>query len=294
MSEQDHPLIGSIVAWAGRRDDVRAVVLRASREAAEGTGDSLADFDVDLHVRDVDAFAGEEWLEEIAPVIIAADEDEEDGVPVRLVFFTGQQRVDFRLRTGDVPEDEGLRVLFRSPAPGGPGGPPAVRPAPGGLGAAADLGPEEVADAEVVPGVGVVPNAPSPTDVTTGAALPALRPRSGDGPALRSLVPVFSAPDVPAWLTHYRALGFDVHEDADGDGYAFRDGLELRVVADRPDAPGARGHAYAAVDDPDALHREWASVPGSRTTVPSDRPDGSREGSHADPAGNVVRFGRPG
>lgn len=289
MALPDHPLLRSIVAWAGRRDDVLAVVLRGSREAAEGTGDSLADFDVDLHVADVGAFSGEAWLEEIAPVIVAGDEDEEDGVPVRLVFFRGQERVDFRLRTGEGPADgdDGPAVLYRRPAGdrgvaagGATGtGDRATAPDDGGAGRPGADGPAGTLGA-------------GPADATASPAPLGLP--SGAGPVLRALVPVFSAPDVPAWLAHWGALGFVVRETPDGGGLATRDGLELRVVADGPAVPAARGHARAVVDDPDALHREWSAVPGGRTTAPEDRPDGSRDGVHADPAGNVLRFGRPG
>jgi hypothetical protein len=242
MEPPDHPLLRSIASWAAAREDVLAVVVRASRTPQDGTGDSVADFDVDLHVDDPAALAGEEWLEEIAPVLVAGDEDEEDGVPGRLVFFAGQQRVDLRLRTG-TPAD-GTPTLYRR----GAANPDAARPARG-------------------------------------------RPPAGPARAVvLGLAPVLSAPDVPALLGHYRALGFDVREDPDGGGSASRDGLELRMAEDAVGVPGARGLVRAAVDDADALHREWASVPGGRTVAPGDRPDGTREGSHTDPAGNVIRF----
>jgi uncharacterized glyoxalase superfamily protein PhnB len=46
------------------------------------------------------------------------------------------------------------------------------------------------------------------------------------------------------------------------------------------------------VDDADALAEEWRAA-GVQFVEPADFDYGKREGSHADPDGNVIRFGSP-
>lgn len=287
MAPDSDPLLRSIVSWAAGRPDVRAVLLTGSRSAEAGTGDAVSDFDVDLLVDDPRAFGDDDWLERIAPVLIASEDDEdEDGDPVRLVFFSAQRKVEFRLRdaartsTAETPGE----VLFTR-ADGGAGPEAGAGP----VGAHADTGPAADDDQDADPVAAAVAEA-----ADAAAALVTLDGEpDAPGPAvLLALLPVFTAPDVPAWLAHYRALGFAVQHGDDGTGVALRDGLVLRVVADPDAQPASRGLVLAVVDDPDELAREWSAVPGGRTTASGG--DGPRRWTHVDPAGNVLRFGAPG
>ncbi|WP_026912488.1 aminoglycoside 6-adenylyltransferase [Patulibacter minatonensis] len=276
MDAETDPLLRAVVGWASGRPDVRAVVLTGSRSAEEGTGDAVSDFDVDLLVEDPHAFGDDDWLEEIAPVLVAS-EDEDGGDPVRLVFFSAQRKVEFRLRAasavalGDLAGD----VLF-----------------PDGTGPGATVSQDDAAGSGTDGGRSIAAEDDDGWAATDDREEWAGADDAPAEPTLLALLPVLTAPDVPAWLAHYRALGFDVHPDDDGSGVAVRDGLALRVVPDPAGTPAARGIVVVVVDDAGALARGWSAVPGGRTT--SSDEGGRTRWTHVDPAGNVLRIGSPG
>ncbi|CAB4966868.1 unannotated protein [freshwater metagenome] len=110
--------------------------------------------------------------------------------------------------------------------------------------------------------------------------------------SLTSIAPVFSTSDVGRWLEHYRSLGFTVDAFGESYGFASRDVIELHVSFNAEHDPArTAGCAYVAVDDADALAREWAGVRGGRSVTPVDTDYGTREGAHIDPDGNLIRFG---
>jgi hypothetical protein len=266
MDAEEHPLLRAIVAWASDRPDVRAVVLRTSRSAAEGTSDAESDFEIDLVLADPHALDGGGWLTAIAPVLVAS-EDEEDGDPTHLVFFGGHRRVEFRVRRAVVA---GAGTLLFERTDGAHDGAATTR-------------------ASAASTVDDAASAADPPEDRAGTDREADAPAAPTPAVLRAVVPVFSGPDVPALLAHWRALGFDVAREDDGTGSATRGAARLRVVADLPGRPGARGLAEVEVDDPEALARTWSGVPGGRTTGPE---DGAGAWAHADPAGNVLRLRR--
>lgn len=110
--------------------------------------------------------------------------------------------------------------------------------------------------------------------------------------SLTSVAPVFSTTDVAGWLAHYRALGFVTEPHDETYGFASRGEIELHVSLN-PDHDPARtaACAFVAVDDADALAKEWARVKAGRTVAPVDTDYGIREGAHIDPNGNLIRFG---
>lgn len=93
----DHPLLKSIISWAGGREDVRAVILSGSRARTDRSADAVSDFDVELYVRQPELFEDAGWLDEIAPVLVTV-EDEFEGDRTQLVFFEGPEKVDFQIR----------------------------------------------------------------------------------------------------------------------------------------------------------------------------------------------------
>lgn len=109
---------------------------------------------------------------------------------------------------------------------------------------------------------------------------------------LHSIAPVFSTTDVPAWLEHYRALGFTATAHDESYGFASRDQIELHVSYNPDHDPRTTaGCAYVAVKDADALARQWADITGGRNVAPVDNDYGTREGAHIDPDGNLIRYG---
>lgn len=110
--------------------------------------------------------------------------------------------------------------------------------------------------------------------------------------ALRSVVPVFSTPDVARWLEHYRGLGFEVTAHDEEYGFASMGPVELHVSCNPEHDPRTTaGCAYLRVSDADAVWRRWAAAPGGRNVEPVDTDYGTREGGHIDPDGNLLRFG---
>jgi catechol 2,3-dioxygenase-like lactoylglutathione lyase family enzyme len=113
--------------------------------------------------------------------------------------------------------------------------------------------------------------------------------------------PIFTVADVARSAEHYEKLGFEVsHHD---DTYAFaRHSVDLSVhLAQAEDdgtgtwnsgrPPGA-GALYIHCDDADVVAEEWRRA-GLQVAGPRDEDYGKREGAHADPDGNVIRFGSP-
>jgi DNA-binding MarR family transcriptional regulator len=126
--------------------------------------------------------------------------------------------------------------------------------------------------------------------VTTGAG------RRRPVRQLRRFCPIFRVRDLDAALAHYATLGFAAEASDDGAeyGFAHRDGVELQLAADPGHDVTHPGSAYLYVRDADALYEEW-SQPGvaGHTHRPEPTEYKMLEGSHADPDGNLIRFGSP-
>ncbi len=85
------------------------------------------------------------------------------------------------------------------------------------------------------------------------------------------------------------------YEDGGDYRFADRDGTGLHLAAAAGHDPARGSAAYLYVRDADALYGEWTR-PGIGGRHRAARPDalgGMREGSHADPDGNLIRFGSP-
>jgi catechol 2,3-dioxygenase-like lactoylglutathione lyase family enzyme len=117
-----------------------------------------------------------------------------------------------------------------------------------------------------------------------------------DRTKLTSFCPIFPVADLRASLEHYETLGFRVAPYANGDDYGFaeRDGVDLHLTY-RPTSyypDGGISVAYLVVDDASNLFAEWTRPGiGGTTDAPADMPWGMHEGIHADPDGNIIRFG---
>ena len=90
----------------------------------------------------------------------------------------------------------------------------------------------------------------------------------------------------------YRALGFTVIPDEEGDAHAFarREAAGLHLVTD--DHHAGTGVAYLHVRDADALDAEWQSADADGELRPVEATRyGMREGAFIDPDGNALHFG---
>ena len=120
--------------------------------------------------------------------------------------------------------------------------------------------------------------------------------RPGPARQFRQISPIFSVRDLKAALAHYAALGFRTipYEDGDGYGFANRDGLGLHLAVHDDYDHTHCGSAYLYVQDADKLYEEWSRPGvGGHTHPVGPTPYKLREGSHADPDGNLIRFGSP-
>jgi catechol 2,3-dioxygenase-like lactoylglutathione lyase family enzyme len=104
---------------------------------------------------------------------------------------------------------------------------------------------------------------------------------------------VFSVADVARSLEFYGRLGFDTALHSDTYGFASRErGLSIHL--EQAAAAGDEGHGclYLHCQDADRVAAEWRSS-GVEVVGPQNEEHGRREGSIADPDGNVIRFGSP-
>ncbi len=113
--------------------------------------------------------------------------------------------------------------------------------------------------------------------------------------------PVFTVASVARSAAHYAKLGFEIsHHD---ESYAFArrgDGLTVHLAQAGEDGtgtwnqgrPAGSGTLYIHCADADAVAEDWRGA-GLEVTGPRNEDYGKREGSHADPDGNVIRFGSP-
>jgi hypothetical protein len=102
--------------------------------------------------------------------------------------------------------------------------------------------------------------------------------------------PVFSVADVPRATAHYRRLGFGIEHHDDTYAFALRNDVTIHLT--RAEHPDAHATICMHVDDAEALADEWRAA-GIDVGPLVDTDYGKREGAHADPDGNLIRFGSP-
>ncbi|HEU4562319.1 MAG TPA: aminoglycoside 6-adenylyltransferase [Longimicrobium sp.] len=123
------PVLARVLAWAGTRDDVRAVVLTSTRAVEGGRVDEFSDWDIVLYLPDPAALAASSgWIEAAYGPVLAhwGDEGEWRGSRrfMRLVIYRDGTKIDFTLAaaaeldelagSGQLPDalDVGYRVLL--------------------------------------------------------------------------------------------------------------------------------------------------------------------------------------
>lgn len=115
-----------------------------------------------------------------------------------------------------------------------------------------------------------------------------------DGGAVRVVgtEPIFNVADAKRAADHYERLGFttDFHDDT----YAFahRGDLTIHLAQTDDQTVATRGALYFHGDDAEQLADDWRKA-GMQVGGPVDYDYGKREGWHADPDGNLIRFGSP-
>ena len=123
-------VIHDLVAWAGRRDGVRAMLLTSTRAVPNATVDDLSDYDVILVARDIRPFVeNRSWIEDFGEVLVAywdpvtIDSDSGMEQAGNIVQYADGLKIDFSLwpvgslaRIASLPAlpaelDAGYRVL---------------------------------------------------------------------------------------------------------------------------------------------------------------------------------------
>ncbi len=105
--------------------------------------------------------------------------------------------------------------------------------------------------------------------------------------------PIFKVADVTRSAAWFERAGFEVSFHDDSYAFAHRDrDLTVHLVRAAEAEHSGHGALYIHCQDADRVADEWRRV-GISVDGPRDQTYGKREGSIADPDGNVIRFGGP-
>jgi catechol 2,3-dioxygenase-like lactoylglutathione lyase family enzyme len=105
--------------------------------------------------------------------------------------------------------------------------------------------------------------------------------------------PIFVVADVARSCDHYAKLGFEISQHDDTYAFAHRDrDLTIHLTNGEEGDVSGGSSLYIHCANADELADEWRKA-GLVVTGPKDEEYGKREGSHADPDGNLIRFGSP-
>jgi hypothetical protein len=103
--------------------------------------------------------------------------------------------------------------------------------------------------------------------------------------------PIFTVSDVATSADHYAKMGFEISFHDENYAFAHHE-RHLTIHLARLQSNDEVGSLYIHCEDADELAGEWRKA-GLEVTGPKDEDYGKREGWHADPDGNVIRFGSP-
>jgi hypothetical protein len=116
--------------------------------------------------------------------------------------------------------------------------------------------------------------------------------RADDTWKIVGVEPVFLVADAQRAKAHYALMGFTTSEHDEHYVFAERGRLVIHLAEPDPEETPGAGCVYMHVDDADVVAGEWRGA-GLDVVGPEDYDYGKREGSHADPDGNRIRFGSP-
>jgi aminoglycoside 6-adenylyltransferase len=114
----EEQVLAQIKAWADQWDNVRAVVLTSSRADPHRTTDDLSDYDLDVHVRDVESvMADDSWLDAFGSIIVRwplrpQPTFDEEWV-TQLALFEDGVRIDFQFTESRHDEVIGTDTTYR-------------------------------------------------------------------------------------------------------------------------------------------------------------------------------------
>jgi catechol 2,3-dioxygenase-like lactoylglutathione lyase family enzyme len=105
--------------------------------------------------------------------------------------------------------------------------------------------------------------------------------------------PIFKVADVARSVAWFQRAGFEVSSHDDTYAFAHLDqDLTIHLAQAGGDEPPGGGALYIHCQDADRVAEEWRRA-GIEVDGPRVEDYGKREGSVADPDGNVIRFGSP-
>ncbi len=105
--------------------------------------------------------------------------------------------------------------------------------------------------------------------------------------------PIVNVSDMARSVAWFEKAGFEVslHDDTYGFARRRRD-LTIHLMTHVAVGPPVRSALYIHCQDADRVAEEWRRA-GLEVEGPRDEGHGKREGSVADPDGNLIRFGSP-
>jgi uncharacterized glyoxalase superfamily protein PhnB len=115
---------------------------------------------------------------------------------------------------------------------------------------------------------------------------------TGGAVRLAGFEPIFTVTEGRRAVDHYQRLGFTTSYHDQTYAFTHRDNLTIHLALADSSVPAGSGALYLHVDDADQLADDWRKA-GLQVVGPEDFDYGKREGWHADPDGNKIRFGSP-
>ncbi len=120
MVRTENEVLTHITTWANENDLVRAVILTSSRVHPHRTPDALSDYDIELHVADMEPFQRDDgWLSTFGRIMVrwplTPRSTWDENWLTRGIHFSDGVRIDFQITAQkQVPPDaydDGCRVL---------------------------------------------------------------------------------------------------------------------------------------------------------------------------------------
>lgn len=95
-------VLSKLARWGNQNDNVRAIILTSSRVGTSSKPDKLSDYDVELIVKNLQAFDSDDWLNYFGQTLVKwplvpKDVGFAPGSITRLVVFKDFPRVDFQI-----------------------------------------------------------------------------------------------------------------------------------------------------------------------------------------------------
>jgi aminoglycoside 6-adenylyltransferase len=99
--KQEQAMLGLLLDWARQNDNIRTVLMTSSRANPHAFTDLFTDYDFEIFVKDLDAFAMDDgWLNQFGQLIKKVVL-QDGNWRTRLVLYEDGTKIDFQISTND-------------------------------------------------------------------------------------------------------------------------------------------------------------------------------------------------